>query len=70
MLILARKIGERIVLPGLGITVEVLSFNRGVVRLGWTAPEEINIVRSELLPDKQNPNGDDHEHADPPGGEA
>jgi carbon storage regulator CsrA len=49
MLVLSRHLHERIVLPGLGITVQVVAISRGVVRLGIEAPPQVDIVREELL---------------------
>ena len=47
MLVLARKIGEFIVIDG-GITVRVLKMKGNAVQLGIDAPEQISIRRSEL----------------------
>jgi carbon storage regulator len=48
MLILSRKIGEKIVI-GEDIEVLITSINRGVVRVGITAPRNVPIFRYELL---------------------
>ena len=51
MLVLSRRIGEQIKI-GDDITVEVMCIKRGgcpAVRIGITAPGELNIVRTELL---------------------
>jgi carbon storage regulator len=47
VLVLARKIGESIVL-GNNIRVKIVEISSGVVRLGIEAPREVSIVRSEL----------------------
>lgn len=47
MLVLARKIGESIIV-GNNIRVKIVEISSGVVRLGIDAPREISIVRSEL----------------------
>lgn len=47
MLILSRKIGEAIVLDE-KITVRVIDISKGVVRLGFDAPNEMLILREEL----------------------
>jgi carbon storage regulator len=57
MLVLTRKIGESIVIPGYQITVTVLDIARCRVRLGLQAPNDINIRRSEL-PDRAMPDQD------------
>ena len=47
MLVLARKINERIII-GENIEVEILEIRGGVVRLGIKAPREVSVVRNEL----------------------
>jgi carbon storage regulator CsrA len=50
MLVLSRRIGEKVVLPDFGITVQVVDVSRrGVVRLGFDAPLDVAIYREELL---------------------
>lgn len=48
MLVLSRKIGERIVIND-QITVELLQIIGNRIRLGITAPAGIPIMREELL---------------------
>jgi carbon storage regulator len=48
MLVLSRKIGERIIINDV-ITVEVLQVVGNRVRLGITAPDGVPIMREELL---------------------
>lgn len=47
MLVLSRKLGERIVI-GEGITVTVVAVHGNRVRLGFNAPAEVPIHREEL----------------------
>ena len=47
MLILTRKIGERILI-GDRIEIVVSSCSKGAARIGITAPRDIKIMRSEL----------------------
>lgn len=47
MLVLSRKIGEVITI-GSNVRITVLSFDRGVIRLGIEAPKEIAIHRKEV----------------------
>ena len=47
MLVLSRKLGERICI-GSGIQVTVLAIQKGRVRLGLAAPRELPIYRQEL----------------------
>ena len=48
MLVLSRRENEKIVLPELGITLEVVRIQGNTVRIGIEAPREIRIVRSEV----------------------
>jgi carbon storage regulator len=48
MLVLRRKIGERIVIDG-RIEVTVLRIHGGKVRLGFTAPRSVRVLRQEVL---------------------
>ena len=49
MLVLSRRRNEKVVLPGLNVTVQVVSAKAGVVRLGIEAPPEVQVLRAELL---------------------
>jgi carbon storage regulator CsrA len=49
MLVLSRKVDEEIVIGG-AVRVRVLEVGRGHVRIGVTAPKEIEILRAELMP--------------------
>ncbi len=53
MLILTRRKGESITIDG-DIEVTVVDISGGTVRVGIDAPDEINIVRNELLKDGNN----------------
>ena len=48
MLVLSRKIGESVQL-GDDITIMVVDIIRGRVKLGFTAPDSVGILRTELL---------------------
>lgn len=48
MLVLSRRPGEQIMI-GSNIVLEVLELSGGRVRLGISAPNEVRIVREELL---------------------
>ncbi len=56
MLVLSRNVGETIQI-GENIEIQILGINRGQIRIGISAPREIQIVRSELLlrPRRCNP---------------
>jgi len=47
MLILSRKIGEAVILDE-KITVKVIDISKGVVRIGFDAPDDMLILREEL----------------------
>lgn len=48
MLVLSRRLNEKIVFPGISTTVQVLSVKPGIIRLGIEAPPEITVLREEL----------------------
>ena len=48
MLVLSRKIGERIVVPDYGLEVTVIAVEGNAVRLGISAPEDIPVYREEV----------------------
>jgi carbon storage regulator CsrA len=48
MLVLSRRLNEKIVLPDLRTAIQVVSVNKGVVRLGIEAPPEVTILRAEV----------------------
>ena len=52
MLVLRRKVGESIVLDDV-ITISVLSVEGEGVKLGISAPQDITILREELLQMRQ-----------------
>jgi carbon storage regulator CsrA len=49
MLVLSRKIGEEIII-GDNIRVTVVAIRNNHVRLGFTAPNDVTIFRSEIVP--------------------
>lgn len=48
MLVLTRKLGEKIIINE-NIVIEVVDLDRGKVRIGIVAPRNIPVVRKELL---------------------
>ncbi len=50
MLILSRKMGESICLPGTNTTITIHRTLGGRVSLAVDAPQEVAIVRGELMP--------------------
>ncbi len=55
MLVLARKMGESIVI-GDDIVVKIISVDNGVVKLGIDAPKEVSIIRNELIEEVKETN--------------
>jgi carbon storage regulator CsrA len=51
LLVLTRRLNEKLVLPGLGVTVVVLAIKGKGGRLGIQAPAAIIILRDELIDD-------------------
>jgi carbon storage regulator CsrA len=52
MLVLTRRENEKILLPDVGVTVELMSVSGNRARLGITAPDDIRILREEVAADK------------------
>ena len=48
MLVLSRKIGERILVPQCGLSVRVVAIKGKTVRLAISAPAEVEVVREEV----------------------
>jgi carbon storage regulator len=48
MLVLSRRVGERIVLPDSGVVLTVLGIRGGQIRLGISAPQDVAVFREEL----------------------
>jgi carbon storage regulator CsrA len=49
VLVLSRRVRQKIVFPDRGITVQVTAVKPGVVRLGIEAPRDVSVVREEVL---------------------
>lgn len=54
MLVLSRKLGEKIKI-GENIWVTVVDIDRGKVRIGIEAPPDVQVMRKELLPNRNQP---------------
>ncbi|MFN4259460.1 MAG: response regulator [Gemmataceae bacterium] len=50
MLVLSRREGQRVHFPTLDVSVEVLLIKGNQIRLGIHAPDEVRVLRDELLP--------------------
>lgn len=48
MLVLSRKLNEKIVIDG-GITITVVKIDRNQVRIGIQAPGDVSVMREELI---------------------
>ena len=48
MLVLSRKLGERILVPYCELTVTVIAIDGNTVKLGITAPTDVGVYREEL----------------------
>lgn len=55
MLLLSRKIGEKIII-GNNIELTIIDIKDGQVRLGIQAPRDITVFRKELYSEVQNEN--------------
>jgi carbon storage regulator len=48
MLVLSRKLGERILVPHCELAVTVVGIEGNTVKLGITAPTDVSVYREEL----------------------
>jgi carbon storage regulator len=48
MLVLSRKMGERILVPHCDLAITVVAIDGNTVRLGVSAPAQIGVYREEL----------------------
>lgn len=48
MLVLSRRLGERILVPQCDLAVTVVAVEGNTVKLGITAPNELGVYREEL----------------------
>ncbi|HEY8503863.1 MAG TPA: response regulator [Gemmataceae bacterium] len=55
MLVLSRRYNEKLVLPLINTTIQVVSVKPGVVRLGIDAPEKVKVLREEVLRQEGGP---------------
>lgn len=53
MLVLSRKLNEKILLPGTKTAIQIVGIKPGVVRLGIDAPPEVVVLREEI-PDRSS----------------
>lgn len=54
MLVLSRKVGEKIVIGG-NVTVEIVKIQGNRITIGIQAPSDVKILRSELAPAAPKP---------------
>ena len=47
MLVLSRKLGERVVVPRCSLSITVVAVEGNMIRLGFTAPSEVGVYREE-----------------------
>jgi carbon storage regulator len=48
MLVLSRKLGERVLVPHCDLAVTVIAIEGNTVKLGITAPSAVGVYREEL----------------------
>ena len=51
MLVLSRKIDQKILIPSLDATIQIVAIRGNTVRIGIQAPPDVTILRAELLED-------------------
>ena len=52
MLVLSRKLGERIII-GDDVVITVVDIGPNKIRLGIDAPKDVRVMREELLPPEE-----------------
>jgi carbon storage regulator len=62
MLVLSRKLGERLLVPHCQLVVTVLAIEGKTVKLGISAPEEIAVYREELWRQISEPTAQSETH--------
>jgi carbon storage regulator CsrA len=55
MLVLSRRLNDKIVFPTLGISVEILRVDGRTVRVGVEAPKSVPVIRAELAGTQREP---------------
>jgi carbon storage regulator CsrA len=50
MLVLSRRLNEKVLFPGINVAITVVGVRNGLVRLGIDAPPEVKVLRGELQP--------------------
>jgi carbon storage regulator len=48
MLVLTRKVGQQIILPECGVTIDIVDLSKNHVRLGIVAPTDVPVHRTEV----------------------
>lgn len=54
MLVLSRRESEKIFFPDLGISLEIVRVKGNTVRVGINAPQEVRVLRGELMDRSQD----------------
>lgn len=53
MLVITRKVGQKIVIPEAGIEITLVRTEQGTARIGINAPAHNKVLREELLTEQQ-----------------
>jgi carbon storage regulator CsrA len=59
MLVLSRRLNQRIVFPGFKASVQIVGVKPGLVKLGIDAPPEVTVLREEV-PDRVSEWGEEN----------
>jgi carbon storage regulator len=62
MLVLSRKLGEKVVING-NIVLTIVKIDRNQIRVGIEAPKDVPVFREEIAPDMVIASGARHELA-------
>jgi carbon storage regulator CsrA len=63
MLVLSRRTNEKLLLPDIDVTVQVVSIRPGQVRLGIDAPPHVQVLRAEIAKQYAKPASADEQRS-------
>jgi carbon storage regulator CsrA len=63
MLVLSRRTNEKLLLPDINVTVQVVAIRPGQVRLGIDAPPNVQVLRAEIAKQYARPPSSDEQRS-------
>jgi len=59
MLVLSRKVGQKIQFPEIGVTITIIQASGSMAKIAIDAPRELTVVRGEIADRAEKASGDD-----------